>query len=258
MDRQDHGWSGYAAFLIDMRTDEPGIHLRSVDTRPFTVKDELGLPDVLQMTRWGDWEYSTWCANANDAIQEAMCSKSRGRKILGDYESDISMHPWLVFNLNMSAPQVCALLNDFTIVVGTERKNRKTWRIHQDIVIAEILRGGGYLKKMIIAPQDQSWDVDGIYSYSELRKGMCGTCRRSGPHMLTFEKKCAWCYGVPSPAEQVANKDSKQILPALMDKPESYMEHLALPGAEDSPSTAEDNAGRKDKCARNKMIAVDI
>ena len=123
---QDHEWSGYAAFLIDMQTREPGIHLRSVDTRPFIIRDDLRMPDVLHMTRWGDWGYSTWCADADEAIQEAMCSKSRGRKILGDHEEDISAHPWLVFNMHMSATQVCTLLNDFNIVIGTERKSRKT------------------------------------------------------------------------------------------------------------------------------------
>ena len=250
-----------------MSARRDGVHLRSIDTRPFIIKDDLRMPDVLHMTRWGDWGYSTWCTNENEAIQEAMCSKSRGRKILGEHEADISTHPWLVFNLRLTAPQVCALLNDFNIVIGTERKNRKTWRIQQDIVIADIVKGGGYMKKTIVAPNDQVWRVSGIFSSSTLARGECDICRRSRYDMLTFEGQCARCYErsalahAPDPGMAAENAGAEQDMGDEAEPDAEVLDpHDDAEMAFDALQlgyTARDGQ-RKPKNTKNKMAEVEI
>ena len=97
-------WSGFAAFQFVQEQDQFHVIGDEKDTTDFIVDDQEipTQPEHLRTTRWGQWGYSTWCANVDDAMTEALNSNSRGwKRVPGNTYDQTKETWWIVFGLEL-------------------------------------------------------------------------------------------------------------------------------------------------------------
>ena len=206
-------WSGYAAFQFTQDQDQFHVIGDAADMTDFTVDDENipAQPEHLHTSRWGQWGYSTWCSDIDDAITEAVNSKSRGwRRIPGNTQAQTKESWWIVFGLELGVMQIREYLSRFKLTSNVERKGVSAWRIMEDINVREIEINGGKLTKTIVKGRGQHsraiWSRVPIIPDVMAEQGRCARCDKHNP---LYWQVCAECYARPrrahgrSPMEQV-------------------------------------------------------
>ena len=211
-------WTGYSAFQLLNRGRQWVILADEKDARPFLIDDACDpkLPDWLFTSRWGDFEYSTWCNSIGTALKEAGNSKSRGwRRTNGMDYNQLSEAWWIVFEMTLNAEQVCDLMNRFQITSNIERKGVPSWRISEDISIPNIQANGGMVRKHIV----KGWETAVFRCYNNITpdfnitNGDCICCKRHEP---LCARQCAWCWN--NRAVPPAPPQESEEVPALEDE----------------------------------------
>jgi hypothetical protein len=196
MDRCDHWWTGYAAFMVGVGKNSSGLTLRTAEQEyhPFQINDEKRLPEVLHADRWGNTGHTTWYSDPQAAIEAVLHSKSRGQGLLKADEPHAALQPWLVFELILSSGQLCSMVNDYKFLPTKGLADRPLWRLSGDICIDDVFEGGGALQKSLHGPHGQKWGRIFISPSSNVETGMCCCCRCRKDDFFLFEKQCHACW----------------------------------------------------------------
>ena len=191
-------WTGFAAFQFVQEQDQFHVIGDDKDMSDFVVDDQEvpTQPEYLRTSRWGQWGYSTWCANIDDAVTEALNSNSRGwKRVPGNTYEQTKEKWWIVFGLELGAMQIRDYLQRFKLTSNVERKKISAWRIMEDINVREIEEQGGRLTKTIVkgrGPQRRAmWCRVPVIPTVMAENGRCPQCQLYNP---LYWEMCAECY----------------------------------------------------------------
>ena len=152
---------------------------------------------------WGQYGWSTWCYNLEDAIKEAIASNSRGPTM--EVDKQIPIH-WLIMEMEMSLSKIPHLLKKGLITTGKERNNISSLRMHGNIP-------GNWITTLHMAVQwemtHKTWADIKLSDWKKVTDGFCRVC---GKKEVTWDAYCASCW-----VEHLANKRQRTSAEAVFD-----------------------------------------
>jgi hypothetical protein len=143
--------------------------------------------ELIQASWYGKYGWTTWSPSKEEALREAMASKSRGITTTEGLKPTV----WLLFSLEIDQVKAYELLIIHRAVTPAKERNEVlTWRIHGDVVLKEY-KYRKHLMRVDALAHDHWADVQiGTY-YKD--KG-AQECKQCGETHATWAKYCSVCW----------------------------------------------------------------
>ena len=196
----------WTAFKIDedndsMRDEEHAqgrIWLQGIG--PLTEKVEL-----IQASWYGKYGWTTWAQSKEDAIEEAMASRSRGISTTKGLQPTM----WLLFSLEIDPVKAYELLIIHRAATpAKERNDLLTWRIMGDIVLKEYKYSKHFMRINPLT-HDHWADVQVGKYYKDEGEQACAQC---GERHATWAKYCSVCWRNHLHTEEKREKTRRNLI----------------------------------------------